>query len=314
MPKLNIFSKKLLHITIQEKAIIISQLKDQNDRYKIFNTKKIDLNNLEIQDNKLFNLSQIFLILKNYLSNSKIKRANAIINFEKIPTDLIILQIVLCMTQINLKIKKIINLNNLLKENSMPNFLDKKEIDKQLDFFKQFEKPKTKFNIFFILLTIVTLSLEFIFLINFTKNKTKYVKNLQNQKDKLSANISNLKNELKIKENLAIINEKLTKQISKINCISKKNKYISTIFSQIPEYLPKETRLTKIIFNKNKQNKKQLIFLGQSFNQENIIKLVQNLEQNTNLYKIKVINIQKVKNLDDKVLYNFKIKSYTKNQ
>ncbi len=314
MIKINLFSKKILLIKIQEKTIIISQLIDQNDKYKLFNTQKIALDNLETLDNKLFNFSQIFLIVKTYLNYFKIKKAKAIITLEKAPTDLMLLQIVLLISKTGLKIAKIINLNNLTKDDNMLNFLNKKEIDNNLDFFKQFEKPNKKINIFYFFIILLFTSIEIIFFSETLKQKNISIKNLETQINTISLQTQTIKKELKIKQDLTAKNEILAKNIKKIELHKIKNQKLYSILSSLPQILPKQTKLTKIAFDKNAKHKKQLLLLGQSLKQEEISIFAQNLEKNINFKKVKLLNIQKEKKAALESVYNFKINCLIKSQ
>lgn len=322
-----------IYIEIKINKILIAQLKEQKDQYALFAIEKTLLNNLEFNEDKLFNLSKLFEIIKNYLIKHNSEKSNVIVcinpTLEKdgklLTTKLF--QITLAISKTGLKIEKIIASSILRKKDKISNtdllennlmFINKKELNNQLDFFNKFRIPKQKSPNKWLTITLILLVSQTYFFNKSYQSKQTKLKNIKKEVHRLNVKLEPLKDEIlktnQTRSQKLLIENKIQKYNSGIN----KNNKISEILTKISKQIPRDCRLTNLIIKSKKTGvkaKKRTIIsmTGESFKQEFILNFAKNLKTIQMLRKTKLINIQKANNNDKISKYNFKLKSIIKN-
>lgn len=320
-------SKKQLYIEISNLKLLIAKLIESKHNFYLFDIENIKLTNLEHTDNLLFNLSSVFLHIKNYLKKNNIKKGGAIIclpnllektsNLKKksFNQKLYVLQASLLISKSELKIKKIIGSKILKKGNNMPYkfFFAKKEMANQLDFFKQLQPPQKTSPKSWLYLTIF-LAISYTFFFARIQNDKKIeLKNLRQRNAELAKKLIPLPKEIKKLQKLKIMNAQLEKKISKIQNSKTKTNNPVDILMHISNNIPKNCKLTKInLSTKRKKNhkKKQLLLEGITLSQESITNFANKLSKHAKLAKIKLINIQKLNKIAEKPEETFNADEY----
>ena len=140
-------AKNIVYLELANNYLFLSWLKKVKGRFSLTKSKTIIFKNLELQNEILFNPSQLYLHIKDFLKTGKKRKAKAIINIPKlsqknnIEQKFSTLQSALCFTKAGLKIEKIISDPSLTQEKGemvTKNFFSKKELSNKLDFFKPF--------------------------------------------------------------------------------------------------------------------------------------------------------------------------------
>lgn len=322
---------KLIYIQIQPSQLFVGKLKKTKSKFLLTNSKVFNLNNLEVTNKALFNLSKIYIHLKQYLKEQKLKKAKAIICSPAISKikdpikNLFLLQQILAFCKAGIIIEKIIEQPQWQKESNMalPSFFPKKNINNQLNFFKRFLPPKNKSTYKWIITTILMASLLIVL----------QVKLLTIQKEKLS--LTNKKaNELRVENELLetqlkqihllqIENKKLETRKNKI--IKKHNKKITpkNILLSIANTIPKNCWLERLkIKTEPKQNpkdssapKQKVILLeGKAFDEKEILKFIDSLTKTPQLASLKIETIKRDKNKFKNTTnpYSFKLRGIYK--
>ncbi len=311
-----------LYIEITNSKLLIAKLIESKTDFYLFDIKNIKLNNLEHTDNLLFNLSSVFLHIKNYLKQNNIKsettfnvKAEAIVCLPNLKFNVVekksfnqnlyVLQASLLISKSGLKIKKIIGSKILKKGNNMPYkfFFAKKEIANQLNFFKQLQPPQKTSPKSWLYLTIF-LAISYTFFFARIQNDKKIeLENLTQRNAELGKKLNPLPEQIKKLQELKIMNVKLEKKISKIHKSKNKTNNPLDILTHISENIPENCKLTKInISSKTKNSKKKKILLleGITQSQETITDFTNKLSKHAKLAKTKVINIKKTNKVVEK--------------
>lgn len=311
-------AKKQLYIEITNSKLLIAKLIESKKSYHLFDIKNIKFTNLEIENNLIFNLSSIFLHIKNYLKQNNIKKAETIVclpNINKKDSffkNLLVLQTSLLISKSELNIRKIIGSKILKKGVNVPYkfFFDKKEIANQLDFFKKLKPPEKTSPKNWLLLTIFLVISYTFFFVHIQIDNKKELENITEKNSKLAKKLKTLPEEIKNLQKLKIMNAKLEKKINKIQNSKNKTNNPLDILIHISQNIPENCKLTKInISTKRKKNKKKKMILleGITISQEIINNFSNRLSKHVKLAKTKIIQIQKIKDPIQKNKYIFKI-------
>jgi Tfp pilus assembly protein PilN len=304
-----------LYIEITTSKLIIAKLKESFDKYHLVDKEEFKLEKIEFFDNKLFNISAIYLYLKKYLTKNKIKKINTIISLPLVATnkscyELTILQISLLVNKLDLRIEKIIGENILRKDEKMPYkfFFAKKELKNQLDFFKKLQtQEKTSINSWVFLTIFLTISYTLFFYKN-QNIKKEELKKLTLKNQNLENSLKELNVQIKKAKELRVKNENLQKKINQIEKYQSSNNNPLKLLINISQKIPTNCKLTKINTNIKKDKKGLYAILeGKALIQEEINEFLSNLKENPELSKAKIINIQKNESLSKADEYLFKI-------
>ena len=310
---MQVFKQNLILISIDDSNLLIGQLKKVKNKFLLIDINERKLNSSEFINGRPFNLSLIFLSVKNYLEKNKLKHCKTIFcitDLEKkewLQQTLTILQIALILGKLNLKIKKILDSNILKKGLSMTFFINKKELDTKLDFFKRL-RPEKKTSPLKWLFAALCLSILILITSLITQKINHQKLNfLKIESKKLLKETLSLKSKTIKLQQLKLENEKLDSQISKVTKYQKNIEKQLNILIFISKIIPKKCHLTKI--NTNLKTKKpQINIEGSAFSQQKVVKFQEKLTQNEIFKKVQLVNIQRVKKDEKAPEYAFKIR------
>lgn len=304
-----------LYIELTSSQIIIGKLKNTFTKYKLINKQNIKLTSNELFENKIFNISKIYLLIKKYLNDNKINNAKVIIslpNIEEISNlklDLFILQISLLMNKLDLKINTIINKKILKRGNIMPYrfFFVKKEIKKELNFFQKLSPPKKTSTKSWILMSIF-LSISYIlFFYNIQNEKRLKLEQLSQTNHKLSTELQVLNQKLHKKKQIQTKNNSIKEKIEKISKLKINTNNPNEILKEISDKIPNDCKLTEMKIDKNGKKSKKLTLIGQTSEQDSINKFIKKIRLNPIFANPHINNIQKITKNSEKSEYIFNI-------
>ena len=312
--------KNFVYIELKEKKIFLAILKKSKKSFIFLNPKEIMLKDYVLVNDRLFNLSQVYLEIKKYLNDQKIKIKKAIIAFAPINTKsqleqkLISLQIALTVSKTGLFVEKILG-KSLLEEKLKKDFAMSK-LDNQLDFFNEF-KPKNKDNyIKFLILFLGLFTLIFLGIFMIQKNKNKTLKNLEKQFSEISTENKNLLSKKQEFTKLKIETNKLQIKSSVIEKSLKKQNNPKNYLEIISKNIPENSCLNsiKFLFNKVESKNKNLEIEGFTIDQKHVSDFMNKLLQSKRFVNLKIevlektkINKKKQADLTKLKLYKFKI-------
>jgi len=296
--------------------LFISILKKAKSKFLLTNSKTFMLNNLEITDKSLFNLSQIYIHLKQYFQEQKLKKVKAIICSPSLSEinepikNLFLLQQILVCCKAGITIEKIIGKSQWQKGSNMTplNFLQKKEINNQLNFFKRFLPPKNKSPYKWLIATaLITTFLITVQVKLFTQQKEKLL--ISNKKvNELKVENESLENQLKQIQLIQSENKKL--EIRKNRIIKKQNNknLLNNILLSISNTIPNNCWLEHLKISHNSTSKKQksILLEGKAFNEKEILRFTDHLHKTSQLDLLKIESIKK-----DKIKLKNAIKPYS---
>ncbi len=304
---------KRLYVQISSKQIIISLLKKRKNLFFLTKPKTIKLRLCEIQSKAIYNISNIFLYIKKYLHENKMKKATVIISSPKINSNFLItqdtkgheslslflLQLILCCSKANLLIEKIIG-KNILQNGDDMTFFSKDNLDNQLDFFKQFKPPRKNKPYFWLTSTSLVL-----ILITFSQFKLQTLEKEKLEKTKQKIDIVKEQNNA-LQKNLRKIhslqskNKNLKKQFEKILKTQKKQNNPKNILLSISKTIPDNCWLENIKIAKKPGNKQKTILLtGNALDDKDILNFVSKLSKSSKIKKLKIESIKSEKSSAD---------------
>ncbi len=316
----------LIYVEFDDNFLLLSKLDKQKDQFILNEKRIINLNNSEIKDGILYNLSAVCLHIKNFLETNKIKEAKAIICIPKLSTKKEILQklntfkVALCACKANLKIHKIIDHSLLIKgENMAPkNFFYKKELENRLDFFKTFNPPKSKNPYKWFLFSGIALFCLITSLYIIQADNNCQLDLLHPQNTKLLNKNKRLENEVKVLHSVKNENYKIKDKIEKIKKIKTSLNNPINILVATTKNIPENSWLTNIAFgnfdnlentNKKLKESKKLEIEGITTHEEEITSFLNKLSKSPEITNLKLSKIQKMKKSQINQLkphYNFK--------
>ncbi|MFC1894333.1 PilN domain-containing protein [Candidatus Dependentiae bacterium] len=305
------FNKILTYIEIDNNTLFLSILKKQRTNFYLKSKENFNLNNFEFKETKIFSPSKIYLFIKKFMQKNKFRKADVItniptlINYTKEKQKLIVLQHILVLTKAGLKITKIISKNYLEKKEDMF-FLNKKELNKELDFFKPFKTNPNNSPTLWLFFSFLALIISTIICNTFYKN----TKNKLIHIDKKNFNIS--------QENIS-----LEKQIIQLNSLSTKNLMIKKILTKLKnsdntkellillaKNIPKNTWVTIFKTKNTKKENNHLLIEGITKKPKEVTEFIKKLFATKSFGEIKLVSLKKHKPKQKKngsKLFNFKI-------
>jgi len=325
-------ASNLIYIELDDNFLFLSKLDKQKNQFNLNKKSIVNLNNSEFKDGILYNLSTIYLQIKDFLKINNIKKTRAIICIPNLSQkkEFIqksnILKVALCACKANLKIKKIIDCSLLTKDIQMDHksFFYKKDLENRLDFFKTFNPPPTKNPHKWFLFSGITLFCLVITLYVIQSDNKPRLNLLLPQNANLSEKNKKLEEEIKILHSAKNENNKLKEKIEKIIKIKTHLNNPINILVAITKSIPENSWLNNITFDnsgnlpngtKTSKEPKKLEIEGITTQEEEITGFLKELSKSPELINLKLLRIQKIKKAQigkvqinqQKPHYNFKI-------
>lgn len=303
----------LIYIEFNENFLFLSKLKKIKEKFFSLKSKYIPLKNFEINDGKIFNPSSLFLKIKNFLKENKLKKPKAIICIPSIITKkdllikLITLQFALCTSKSGLKIEKIIS-DQLLKRDekmSLKNFFTKNELNNKLDFFKQFKANQNKHPKNWFLLSIIGIICLFAILFKITSHKNSQLILLKNKNKILKKKENMLENKIKTMQHIVTQNNTLKIKLEKIKKLKNSFRNPNNILLPITQTLPKSCWLQRI--NISSKKPKILEIEGFSNKEQNITEFIKDLSKTPQLHSLRLEKLKRTKKNTKSASYSFKL-------
>lgn len=307
---------KKLYVQLTQEQLIISLLKKTKDKSFLVHPKTIKLKFCDVQNKAIYNTSAIYLHIKKYLQENKIKKVKAIICSPRIlklgqnTKNLFLLQLILCCSKANLLIEKIIGKtilkNTVLKNGENMTFFANDDLSDRLDFFKQFKPPHK--NNSFKWLTTTSLILILMIFAQFKLQKAKTKKLYEITK---KINIEKNQNDILQKQLQQIHltqqqNKKLEQQKEKIIKTNKKQNNPQNILFAISKSIPNNCWIENLKINyslKNKKTKQKTILLqGKALENKDVLNFMSKLSKTSKIKNLKIKSIKK-----EKLTYSFSI-------
>ena len=314
-------AKNIIYLELANNYLLLGWLKKVKNSFSLTKIKTIELKNSELLNGILFNPSQLYLYIKDFLKRDKTKNAKAIINLPELSEkknlhiNLSTLQNALCFTKAGLKIEKIISNPFLIKEKEkmeIKNFFWEKELKNQLDFFKPFTtppNPPTKWLAFSGLLLFCCIA----FLFNIGVQQKNKLNLLLSKNLKLDQQNNSLQQKIKQLFNAEQQNQQFTNNLSKIQKIKTASNNPEKLLNSIAQSIPQNCWVTNITFEKKPKGKPTTVDIqGATANEQEASIFIKNLTKLKQLTSLKLVNLQKIKevkasNLKQNKNFNFKI-------
>ncbi len=313
---------KLVYVQFNKSSLLLSKLKKEKNKFLLIKPKTIEFKNQELKDGILYNISSLYLHIKNFLKENRFKKPKVIISTlfpdskNKPQKQLNVLQVALCASKSCLKIEKIIGISILKKDDKMPflNFFYKKDLEKQLDFFNQFTTPPNTPPFKWLFFSGIASACLFATIFTIQKNKNLEFTTINTKKIKMQKSNKVLEKKVKKLHEIKKSNVLVKQKVEILKKMKNRHDNPKNVLLAISKNIPEDSYLTNLKINipKNKKfkNFENLELEGIATKQQDVLKFIKTICQSCPSRNFKISNIEKLKNSDKKKFKSKASKKY----